>query len=73
MTHGARAAELSDLHMIVLGRIAHAASADVEDIARWLGVPVVVAEAVCADLEGAGLLTAARGHSRAAAQVRRQD
>jgi hypothetical protein len=30
-----RAAELSDLHMIVLGRIARHASADVEDVALW--------------------------------------
>jgi hypothetical protein len=54
--------ELSDLHMIVLGRIAHRAMADVEDIARWLGVPVVVADALCADLARRGLLAAARGH-----------
>jgi DNA-binding IscR family transcriptional regulator len=57
-----RQAILSDLRMIVLGRIAHHATADAEDIAAWLGVPVVVAEAVCADLEAAGLLTPARGH-----------
>ena len=50
---------LSDLHMLVLGRIAHRAIADVEDIARWLGVPVAIAEAVCADLEDAGLVQAA--------------
>jgi hypothetical protein len=30
--------------------------------ALWLGVPVAVAEAVCADLEDAGLVTPARGH-----------
>jgi hypothetical protein len=30
--------------------------------AGWLGVPVVLPETVCADLEAAGLLTAARGH-----------
>ena len=53
---------LSDLHILVLGRIAHRTIADVEDIARWLGVPVGVAEALCADLKAAGLLTAARGH-----------
>jgi hypothetical protein len=53
---------LSDLHMLVLGRIAHRAIADAEDIARWLGVPVAIAEAVCADLEAAGLLSRARGH-----------
>src|SRR5262245_47855621 len=57
-----RATELSHLHLFVLGRIAHRAIADVEDIARWLGVPVVVAEALCADLEAAGLLTKALGH-----------
>jgi hypothetical protein len=57
-----RETELSDLHMLVLGRIAHHAAADAEDIALWLGVPLVVALALCADLEAAGLLTAARGH-----------
>ena len=62
MATGARGTELSDLPMIVLGRIAHHAIADVEDIARWLGVPVAVAEALCADLKAAGPLTAARGH-----------
>jgi DNA-binding IscR family transcriptional regulator len=62
MANAERAAELSDLHMIVLGRIAHHAHADAEDIARWLGVPVVVAEALCVDLEAAGLVTLARGH-----------
>jgi len=46
-----RATELSDLHMLVLGRIAHHAAADAQDIAGWLGVPVAVAEALCA---GAG-------------------
>ena len=39
MATRAHATELSDLHMIVLGRIAHLAITDVEDIARWLGVP----------------------------------
>jgi DNA-binding IscR family transcriptional regulator len=62
MATSMRATEPSDLHMIVLGRIAHRAIADVEDIARWLGVPITVAEALCADLKAAGLLTAARGH-----------
>ena len=62
MPTGSRGTELSDLHMIVLGRIAHRAIADVEEIAHWLGVPVVVTEALCADLKAAGLLTAARGH-----------
>jgi hypothetical protein len=57
-----RETELSDLHMIVLGRIAHCASAGAEDIATWLGLPVVVVEGVSADLEAAGLLTVARGH-----------
>jgi hypothetical protein len=52
----------SDLHMIVLGTIVHHTSADAEDIATWLGVPIMVAEALCADLEAAGLLTIARGH-----------
>ena len=48
--------------MIVLGTIVHHTSADAEDIATWLGVPIMVAEALCADLEAAGLLTIARGH-----------
>jgi hypothetical protein len=47
---------LSDLHMLVLGRIAHQAGADPEDIGAWLGLPVAVAEALRADLEAAGLL-----------------
>jgi hypothetical protein len=36
--------------------------ADAEEIALWLGVPVTVAAALCAELEAAGLLTAARDH-----------
>ena len=62
MATGARGTQLSDLQMVVLSRIAHRAIADVDDIARWLGVPVVVAEALCADLKAAGLLTTASGH-----------
>ena len=54
---------LSDLHMLVLGRIGHRAIADVEDIARWLGVPVAIADTVCADLEAAGLLAKVRRHA----------
>src|SRR5262245_64011520 len=42
--------------------LAHHATADAEDIADWLGVPVAVAEAMCADLEATGLVTPARGH-----------
>jgi hypothetical protein len=53
---------LSDLHMLVLGRIAHRAGADAEDIGAWLGLPVAVAEALCADVEAAGLLAKARRH-----------
>jgi hypothetical protein len=62
MATGVPATELSDLHLPVLGRIAHHAAADPMDIAGWLGVPVTLAEAVCADLEAACLLTAARCH-----------
>ena len=62
MATGAAGMKLNDPHIVVLGRIAYCAIADVEDIAPWLGVPVVVAEALCADLKAAGLLTAARGH-----------
>src|SRR5262245_4798262 len=51
MATGASGTELSDLHMIALGGIAHLAIADVDDIDRWLGVPVVVAEILCADLK----------------------
>jgi len=36
MATDARATELSDLHMLVLGRIAHHATADAEDIAAGL-------------------------------------
>jgi hypothetical protein len=39
----------------------HHAIADAEDIATWLGVPVVVAEALCDELEMAGQLTSGRG------------
>src|SRR5262249_24279981 len=59
---GVRPTEMSDLHMLILGRIAHRRLADVEEIADWLGVSVVMAEALCADLEAAGLLTTAPGH-----------
>ena len=53
---------LSDLHMLVLGRIAHRETADAEDISAWLGLRVAVAEALCADLEAAGLLARVRRH-----------
>jgi hypothetical protein len=56
-----RLVQLSDLHTLVLGRIAHRAQVDAEDISAWLGVPVAVAEVLCADLEAAGLLTTAWG------------
>jgi hypothetical protein len=42
--------------------MAHRAIADVDDIPGWLGVPVTVAEAVCTDLEAAGLPKKACGH-----------
>jgi len=42
--------------------IAHHATADAQDIALWLGVPVAVTGPLCADLEAAGLLTAALEH-----------
>ena len=51
---------MSDLHMLVLGGIAHQAGADPEEIGAWLGLPVAVAEAMCAYLEAAGLLARAR-------------
>jgi DNA-binding MarR family transcriptional regulator len=66
-------ARLNDLHMIVLGTIAHFAGADVEDIADWLGVPVAVAEALCADLEDAGLVTSAREASSRPPRCGEQD
>jgi hypothetical protein len=62
VTNDERAARLPDLHMIVLGTIAHLASADVDDIAGWLGVPVAVAAAMCADLEAVGLVMPASRH-----------
>ena len=52
---------LSDLHMLVLGRIAYLASEDIDDLADWLGLPQVAVERLCADLEAARLLTQARG------------
>ena len=57
-----RAASLSELHMIVLGRIAHHATADAEEIADCLGVSVAVPEVLCTDLEAAGLLTTVCEH-----------
>jgi len=48
--------------MIVLGTIRHHASADAEDGAAWLRRPVALVNAVCAELEAAGLLEVARGH-----------
>jgi len=48
--------------MIVLGTIRHHASADAEDVAAWLRMPVALVNAVCAELEAAGLLEVARGH-----------
>ena len=42
--------------MIVLGTIKHHASADAEEVAGWLGLPVPLVQAVCAELEAAGLL-----------------
>jgi len=52
---------LSDLHMLVLGRIAYLASEDVDDLADWLGLRQAAVERLCADLEAARLLTRARG------------
>jgi DNA-binding MarR family transcriptional regulator len=49
--------QLSDLHMLVFGRIAHRARADAEDIGAWLGLPAAAVEILCDDLEAAGLLT----------------
>ena len=54
--------ELTDLQLIVLGTIRHHAIADAEDVAGWLGLPVPLVQAVCAELEAAGLLELARGH-----------
>jgi len=62
MANGTRVTHLGDIQMIVLRRFAHHAIADVDDIARWFGVPITVAEVLRADLKAAGLLTAARGH-----------
>jgi DNA-binding IclR family transcriptional regulator len=48
--------------MIVLGRVAIGARADVADLAEWLGLPPDVVERLCTDLEAAGLLTRGRRH-----------
>jgi DNA-binding MarR family transcriptional regulator len=52
---------LSDLHMAVLVALAAHGSADAEEIAGWLGLPLAVVEALCAELEAAGQLTLSRG------------
>jgi len=40
--------------MLVLVALAAHGSADAEEVTGWLGLPVALAEAVCADLEAAG-------------------
>ena len=37
-------------------------SADSEEVAGWLGLPVTLVEALGNELEAAGKLTSARGH-----------
>jgi hypothetical protein len=44
----------SDLHMIVLGRIAYRVRADAEDIGAWLGLPLAVVEILWAGLGSRG-------------------
>jgi hypothetical protein len=58
----ARARNGATCTMLVLGTIMHHAIADAEDIATWLGVPVVAVLTVCADLEAVGLVTPSSGH-----------
>ena len=53
---------LTDLHMLVLVAFAAYESADAEEVAGWLGLPVTLVEATCDELEAAGRLTVARGH-----------
>jgi hypothetical protein len=48
--------------MMVLVALAAHGSADAEEVAGWLGLPVTLVEALCAELEEAGQLTLARGH-----------
>ena len=47
--------------MIVLGTIRHRASADAEDVAGWLRLPVTLVRAVCTELDATDLLEVARG------------
>src|SRR5262245_19908738 len=53
--------QLSDLHMLVLGTLMHHMSADAEEVAGWLGLPVILVETLCDELEATGRLTLARG------------
>src|SRR5262245_40888244 len=57
--------QLSDLHMLVLGTIMHHTSADAEEVAGWLGLPVILVETLCDELEATGRLTLARGQHAA--------
>ena len=53
---------MTNLHLLVLVALAAHGSADAEGVATWLGLPVALVEALCAELEAAGQLTLARGH-----------
>jgi hypothetical protein len=50
--------DLSDLHLLVLGGIAHL-HATSEEVAGWLGLPVEIVEVVCKELEAHGLIAPA--------------
>ena len=41
--------QLSHPHMLILGRIGHQTGADAEEIGACLGLPVAVAQSLCAD------------------------
>jgi hypothetical protein len=53
--------DLSELHLLVLGRIAHLHGTS-EDVASWLGLPVEMVEVVCKELEAHGLIAPALWH-----------
>ena len=55
-------ASLSELRMLVLVAFAAYGSADAEEVAEWLGLPVALVEALCDELEAAGQLTIACCH-----------
>ena len=53
--------DLSELHLLVLGRIAHLHGTS-EEVAGWLGLPVEIVEVVCKELEAQGLIAPVPWH-----------